>query len=138
MAILLLTLGNYAIASPDVIVDASVAQRSSTHPRLAADLQCLCWGALSIGGLAGTFIVAPIYEAFHAQGLFFAQAGTAAAILVPAMLRWLPEKRETTSSCKPCSVVAVCKPALPDPLSGPIFTLAVIVRTRRQRIFSQN
>ena len=94
LAVLFLTLGNYAIASPDVIVDASVAQRSSTHPRLAADLQSLCWGSLSIGGLASTFVVAPIYGMFHAQGLFFAQAGTAAAIFVPALLFWLPEKRE--------------------------------------------
>lgn len=100
LAVMFLTLGNYAIASPDVIIDASVAQRSSTHPGLAADLQSLCWGSLSVGGLVSTFAVAHIYKAFHAQGLFFAQAGTAAAIFIPALLFWLPEKREDARSCK--------------------------------------
>jgi hypothetical protein len=31
-------------ASPDVMIDASVAERAKTHPRLAADVQSLCWG----------------------------------------------------------------------------------------------
>ena len=41
-----LLIANYSIASPDVIIDASVAERCRDRPEFASDLQTLCWGAL--------------------------------------------------------------------------------------------
>ena len=125
-AVLLLTLGNYATASPDVIVDATVAQRSNTHPTLAADLQSLCWGVFGFGGLLATFVVAPLYQSGAAQALFLATAVTAAAILFPALAGFLPEQREKSEQPQP-GRVAVCAPAFRHPLTGPVFKLAVLV-----------
>jgi uncharacterized membrane protein len=124
LAVFFLTLGNYAIASPDVIIDATVAQRSLTHPRLAADLQALCWGALGVGGLVATTFVAPMYEAVCAHGLFIAIALTAAAIVLPVLLRFLPEKRDVAAhGCR--GALAACSPALSSPLRGPVSAAAV-------------
>lgn len=52
-ALLALTAGNTAVAVADVTVDACVAQKSISHPSLAADMQSLCALSYSIGGLLG-------------------------------------------------------------------------------------
>ena len=45
---------NLNFAMPDVMIDASVAERSKLRPDLAAELQALCWGSInSIGIIAG-------------------------------------------------------------------------------------
>jgi hypothetical protein len=56
-------------ASPDVMIDAAVAERCQSHPLLAADLQSLCWGALSVGGILGCTIVGPLEVSPHSIGL---------------------------------------------------------------------
>ena len=47
---LLLLLININFAIPDVMIDATVAERSKQRPELAAELQALCWGAINAAG----------------------------------------------------------------------------------------
>ncbi|XP_059292291.1 probable folate-biopterin transporter 2 [Lycium ferocissimum] len=53
LAVLSLTAGSAAVAIADVTVDACVAQKSGSHPSLAADMQSLCALSSSIGALVG-------------------------------------------------------------------------------------
>jgi hypothetical protein len=45
---LLMFLSNYAMASPDVMIDATVAEHGNAYPELLVDLQTLCWSSLGV------------------------------------------------------------------------------------------
>lgn len=53
LALLSLTAASASVAIADVTVDACVAQKSGSHPSLAADMQSLCSLSASIGSLIG-------------------------------------------------------------------------------------
>lgn len=52
-ALLSLLVGSAGVAIADVTIDACVAQKSGSHPSLAADMQSLCSLSASIGALLG-------------------------------------------------------------------------------------
>jgi folate/biopterin transporter len=91
-----LFLGNLSIASPDVMIDASVAERSKTHPRLASDLQTLCWVSFGIGKILSAASSGWLYDApaVGSRGLFGLTALTSLVVLVPARLGWLGERQQ--------------------------------------------
>jgi len=96
VAAFFLVLANLSIALPDVMIDASAAERARTHPLLAADVQALCWGSLNalafFGELAVGFLVDP--EVLGSRGVFGVFASTASlGTLLPASFGWLGEKR---------------------------------------------
>lgn len=53
LTLMALTAASASVAIADVTVDACVAQNSSNHPSLAADMQSLCALSASIGSLVG-------------------------------------------------------------------------------------
>ena len=44
---------NLSIASPDVMIDASVAEKVQMYPKFGSDLQSLCWGSMAFGSVIG-------------------------------------------------------------------------------------
>ncbi|XP_023002314.1 probable folate-biopterin transporter 2 [Cucurbita maxima] len=70
LAILLLTVGSAGVAIADVTIDACVAQNSSFHPTLAADLQSLCALSSSIGALLGFSISGIFVHLIGPKGVY--------------------------------------------------------------------
>jgi hypothetical protein len=95
---LFLFLGNYSIASPDVMLDASVAGKSREHPHLASDLQTLCWGGFGVFKILSLVLAPQVYALFGAQALLALTALTAVAVTVPSSLGWLGETRSVLHS----------------------------------------
>ena len=93
LAATLLIGANLSIAMPDVMIDASVAERAKTHPRLTADMQSLCWGSLYFFSLFSYVGVGHVYDRVGSEGLFALFALTSLAMLVPAAAGWIGERR---------------------------------------------
>ncbi|ONK81924.1 uncharacterized protein A4U43_C01F34320 [Asparagus officinalis] len=68
-ALLAMTAGSAGVAIADVTIDACVAQKSITHPHLAADMQSLCGLCSSIGSLLGYSISGLLVHAVGPQGV---------------------------------------------------------------------
>ena len=80
-------------AIPDVMIDATVAERSRVRPDLTANLQALCWCSLyafsiPVFAISG-YIISKVGPRINIGGAI----ATAAAVGVPALLGWLGEKR---------------------------------------------
>mmetsp|Transcript_120684 Transcript_120684/g.303504 ORF Transcript_120684/g.303504 Transcript_120684/m.303504 type:complete len:639 (-) Transcript_120684:232-2148(-) len=84
---------NVSVSAPDVIIDASTAELSKVAPERASDLQSLSWGALSVGGLMACALKGPLEEIIGAKKILLGLVVCSAGILVPGLLRWLPEQR---------------------------------------------
>ena len=82
VATLMLFLINLSIASPDVIIDASVAERVAEKPQFGPALQSLCWGAFAVGGIGSCLSAGWLNEAKGPTFLFAIGAATSLAILV--------------------------------------------------------
>mmetsp|Transcript_32556 Transcript_32556/g.41751 ORF Transcript_32556/g.41751 Transcript_32556/m.41751 type:complete len:600 (-) Transcript_32556:58-1857(-) len=100
-ACLCFVVASMSIASPDVMVDAVVAENSRTHPSFTADLQSLCWGSYAVGGLVACTMVGWIEDKWSPQAVFFLTSFTAVALVVPAAKNWLGEKRLPRPLWKP-------------------------------------
>jgi hypothetical protein len=97
---LLMLLANYSIASPDVIIDAAVTERSQQAPIYASDLQSLSWSSHAMGGIIGCTTVGYAQAHLHSRGVFALNSLTAISILIFALLKWLPEKQVPLSERK--------------------------------------
>lgn len=87
LALLALTAGSAGVAIADVTVDACVAQKSRSHPSLAADMQSLCAFSSSIGALVGFSISGVVVHRLGPTGVFGVLAIPAALlVLVGTML----------------------------------------------------
>lgn len=91
LTVLAMALGCYANASPDVMIDAEVAEKSKAKPTSANDLHNLCAYSASVCGAIATitsgFLVqyVGVSESF---GLLFCSS---TMMLVPSMLHWIGE-----------------------------------------------
>ena len=85
---------NLANAGPDVMIDATNAERVVTHPALASDIQSLTWGSLGVFGIIAGLAEGPLQASFGARGVFLATSLTAAVIVFPAASGWLFEKKQ--------------------------------------------
>ena len=95
LAGLLLFLGNLSVASPDVMIDASVAEKSKTHSSLASDMQTLCWASFGIGKIFSAASSGWLYDSEWCgrRGLFGLTVVTSALMVFPAKFGWLNEVR---------------------------------------------
>ena len=89
---LLLFLGNLSIAAPDVMVDAQVALESKRAPKLASDLQALCWISFGVFKIASLLVAPAVYESSGVRPLFTLTAFTALVLLGPGWFNWLGEE----------------------------------------------
>ena len=76
-------------AMPDVMIDATVAERSKQRPEYAAELQALCWGAINSVGLPFEMAKGYMLEALGAKPIFAVCIGAAACVLVPPCCGWI-------------------------------------------------
>lgn len=105
---------NFAHASPDVMIDGSVAIRMKTHPALASDLQTLCWGSTGLCGVVAALIQGPVVDAWGARTLYAMAILPCGIVIVPAVLGWLREERLPPGERNPkCSV---CVQNFKDPV----------------------
>ncbi|KAG7029472.1 putative folate-biopterin transporter 2 [Cucurbita argyrosperma subsp. argyrosperma] len=86
LAILLLTAGSAGVAIADVTIDACVAQNSSIHPTLAADLQSLCALSSSIGALLGFSISGILVHLIGSKGVYGLLAIPAGLVFLVGMI----------------------------------------------------
>eukprot|EP00401_Gymnodinium_catenatum_P075175 CAMPEP_0117508248 /NCGR_PEP_ID=MMETSP0784-20121206/26850_1 /TAXON_ID=39447 /ORGANISM="" /LENGTH=577 /DNA_ID=CAMNT_0005303795 /DNA_START=104 /DNA_END=1837 /DNA_ORIENTATION=+ len=84
---------NISVSAPDVLIDGTTAELSKRNPEHASNLQSLSWGALSVGGIFACSASGWLVDNLGPQNLFLALCGCSLAILMPAVLRWLPEQR---------------------------------------------
>ncbi|KAI3472999.1 hypothetical protein Pfo_030082 [Paulownia fortunei] len=70
LALLSLTAASASVAIADVTVDACVAQKSGSHPSLAADMQSLCALSASIGSLVGFSFSGIFVHLIGPQGVY--------------------------------------------------------------------
>lgn len=96
-----LTSASMSIASPDVMIDAIVAEKSRLSPKFTSDLQSLCWGSFAAGGLVACTMVGWIEHTWSPQVVFALTSPTAALIVMPAFWNWLGEHRLPKSQWSP-------------------------------------
>mmetsp|Transcript_10716 Transcript_10716/g.19920 ORF Transcript_10716/g.19920 Transcript_10716/m.19920 type:complete len:564 (+) Transcript_10716:58-1749(+) len=75
-------LGGLSCAVPDVMVDALIAERSRKQPKLAPDLQTLCWISLGCCTLVVSLLKGPVEEIYGPQFLLFLAALGPFAVLI--------------------------------------------------------
>lgn len=90
-AAILLFWGNFSIASPDVMLDASVAEKCRENPEFGSDLQSLCWGSFGVFKILSLLVAPWVYETYGARALFGITSFTSIAVLIPSWLGWLGE-----------------------------------------------
>eukprot|EP00931_Biecheleriopsis_adriatica_P089861 TRINITY_DN63935_c0_g1_i1.p1 TRINITY_DN63935_c0_g1~~TRINITY_DN63935_c0_g1_i1.p1 ORF type:complete len:598 (-),score=107.12 TRINITY_DN63935_c0_g1_i1:54-1847(-) len=84
---------NFSISTSDVIIDAKAAELAKEEPRFASDLQSLLWGVMAVGGLLSCSLKGPLLEWLGPKGVLLTLCSTSLGILIPSLLRWLPETR---------------------------------------------
>jgi len=100
---LLLLIGNYGIAAPDVMIDADIAEKSRLFPDVLVDLQTLCWVAFGFGSIFSDLSGGYILSSWSSSALYGLTAVTALSVLVPSLLGYLNEKRVTERQMDGCS-----------------------------------
>ncbi|KAL2517487.1 putative folate-biopterin transporter 2 [Abeliophyllum distichum] len=86
LTLMSLTAASASVAIADVTVDACVAQNSSNHPSLAADMQSLCALSASIGLLVGFSLSGIFVHLIGPQGVFGLLAIPAGLVLLVGVL----------------------------------------------------
>jgi hypothetical protein len=124
----LLWFANLSQAGPDVMIDATNAERVVTHPALASDLQSLSWGMLGVFGVLAGLTEGLLQSHFGSRGVFLACSLTAAAVALPAGLGWLKEDKVATPTGAvgggPCGS---CRAILNHPQQAPVFHASICV-----------
>ena len=90
---MLLLLGNLNFALPDVMIDATVAERAKVVPARTADMQALCWGSLFALQIPMSLSTGYMLATAGPRLLLGLSVVTATCVGVPAGLGWLGEKR---------------------------------------------
>jgi hypothetical protein len=93
LSVLAMLLGNHATASPDVMIDAAVAEKSKAHPEAATDLQSLCTGSMSLCGTLSTLTSGLLVHTLGATHSFAFMTITSLIMLFPSIGGWLGESR---------------------------------------------
>jgi hypothetical protein len=119
LSVLAMLLGNHATASPDVIIDACVAEKSNEYPHMASDLQSLCSGSLAICGIIATVTSGFLIHSFGPADAFFFLSLTSAVLLFPSLLGWLGEEKVQFLYSPTSLTSSVFSSALPIETSHP-------------------
>jgi folate/biopterin transporter len=97
---------NYSIASPDVMVDASVAEKVAKHPEFGSDLQALCWGSMAFGSIIGYGTSGILIQALGPAPVFGILIVFSLIVLACGSMGWFGELRTHEKPTKTyCRVV---------------------------------
>lgn len=127
MASVLFLLANMNFAMPDVIIDATVAERSKQRPEFGASLQALCWGSLGLCGMPSGIVSGYLLDAFGPRLLFGLAISAALAVCVPPLGGWLGEKRRSGRSCSADQYRALCSDVWSHPTKRIVASSAALV-----------
>jgi hypothetical protein len=83
---------NVGLATPDVMLDAMLAQQCKYYPRFASDLQSLCWGAYTFFSIAGYGLSGIVLSLTGPRAVFAMLVLTAGAVFLFTMLGFVQEK----------------------------------------------
>jgi hypothetical protein len=124
---LLLLLANFSIASPDVMIDGSIAEKSSEQPVHAADLQSLCWISFGIFKIISLLAAPYVFDkTLDSRTLFGWSTLTALAVMIPSCLGWMGEKPSMVIEAQ-LSCMGRLRRFLDDPQAGPFIRLAFLM-----------
>jgi hypothetical protein len=126
----LLLMINLNFAMPDVMIDATVAERSKQRPHLAAELQALCWGSINTVSLPALVAKGYLYDAGGAKSILGVCIGTAACVLIPASLGWMESRAAGAVSGVRASAAdarRLCGSVWTDPIKRRVAGTAVVV-----------
>ena len=91
LAALLFMGENLNVAMCDVMVDATVAERTKQRPDLAAELQTLCWGSLGVFGVPAALSSGYLLHSYGPRVLFGLAVVCALGVTLAALLGWTGE-----------------------------------------------
>jgi MFS family permease len=86
---------NLSVSSPDVMIDASVAEKVVEHPRFGSDLQSLCWGSMALCSVVGFGTSGFIIQAGGPQTIFGVLIIFGLVVFVVGIMGWFGEEKET-------------------------------------------
>lgn len=92
MSVIAMFWGSHSTASPDVMIDATVAEKSRVYPSMASKLQALCASSLAVCGVLSTLSAGVLVQHVGVIHSFALMALTSAVMIPPALLGWLGEK----------------------------------------------
>lgn len=84
---------NLSVASPDVMIDAIIAQQCKYYPKFSSDLQSLCWGSYAVFSVIGYGISGISIQIAGPRGTFLIVMVSAGAVFLPTLLGFVGEKR---------------------------------------------
>jgi hypothetical protein len=87
---------NLSVASPDVMIDAVIAEKCKYYPRFASDLQSLCWGAMSLFSVVGFGTSGIMIQYLGSRTTFGILTFTSGAVLIGGFLNWLGDKKDNS------------------------------------------
>lgn len=95
IVLLLLFLGNFSLACPEVMIDAVVAERSKRYPNFASPLQSFNYGILAFCGIFGTFSSGYLIDAIGPKALLGIVTVTSLSVFLPSLFSYLGEGKKT-------------------------------------------
>lgn len=95
LVLLLLFLGNFSLACPEVMIDAVVAERSKRYPTFASPLQSYNYGILAFCGIFGTFSSGYLIDSIGPKALLGVVTVTSLSVFLPSLFSYLGEGKKT-------------------------------------------
>jgi hypothetical protein len=83
---------NFSVSSPDVMIDATIAEKCKYYPKFASDLQALCWGAMSLSSVVGYATSGLLIQYLGSRPTFGILIATSACVFLGGAFNWLGEK----------------------------------------------
>lgn len=84
---------NLSVSSPDVMIDASVAEKVVEHPRFGSDLQSLCWGSMACFSVLGFGTSGLIIQAGGPETIFGILIIFGLVVFALGSLGWFGEEK---------------------------------------------
>lgn len=94
LAALLFLLFNFNVAVADVMIDATICERTQERPDMAARLQALVLGSSGLLAAPAAIISGYLLANVGTQSLFGLGAACAVSVSIPALFGWVSEKRK--------------------------------------------
>lgn len=96
---------NLSVSSPDVMIDASVAEKVVEHPQFGSDLQSLCWGSMAVCSVIGFGTSGLIIQAGGPQTIFGVLIIFGLVVFVLGCLGWFGElKTKNEPTLRFCNI----------------------------------
>jgi hypothetical protein len=93
LAVVFMFCVNFSVSSPDVMIDASIAEKCKFYPKFASDLQALCWGSMALFSVVGFGTSGIMIQYCGPRLTFGVLVVTAVMVFIPSLMGFLGEKK---------------------------------------------